>query len=67
MQFEPGESFPGLKKQDLSADITYDAGDLIYLGREKLASDRADDLSMLEPLYVQKSQAEIKFELRDKS
>ncbi len=67
IQFEPGQSFSGLKKQDLSEKTKYDAGDLIYLGREKFAKNLAADLSLLEPLYVQKSQAEIKFELRNKS
>jgi len=39
----------------------YDASDLIYLGVEKLNRNEIPDLAKLEPLYLQKSQAEIKF------
>lgn len=66
-QFDAAESFPSLGNKNLSEVAQYDAGDLIYLGREKLGGDQAGDLALLEPLYVQKSQAEIKFELRDRS
>jgi tRNA threonylcarbamoyladenosine biosynthesis protein TsaB len=42
----------------------YDATELIYLGIEKLNRNEVEDLAKLEPLYVQKSQAEIRFEER---
>jgi len=51
---------------DLSSDIGYDSSELIHLGSEKLSRGEADDLVTLEPLYLQKSQAEINFELRHK-
>jgi tRNA threonylcarbamoyladenosine biosynthesis protein TsaB len=51
---------------DLSSDIGYDSSELILLGSEKLSRGEADDLVTLEPLYLQKSQAEINFELRHK-
>lgn len=57
----------GVGGDDLSKRIQYNAGDLVYLGREKFSAGTADDLSLLEPLYVQKSQAEIRFEQRRKS
>lgn len=44
--------------------ISYDCADLLYLGIEKLASGHADDLTQLEPLYLRKSQAEIKYDER---
>lgn len=44
--------------------IDYDCADLLYLGIEKLSSGGADDLSQLEPLYLRKSQAEIKYDER---
>lgn len=53
--------------ENLSSMIQYSAGDLVYLGRAKFAGGQAGDLSSLEPLYVQKSQAEIRFEQRNKS
>lgn len=53
--------------EDLSAAAAYDVGDLLWLGRSKLSAGAIDDLASLEPLYVQKSQAEIKYELRNKS
>ncbi len=52
--------------QDLSSEISYDSSELIYLGSEKLTRGEADDPVLLEPLYLQKSQAEINFELRHK-
>lgn len=44
--------------------IDYDCSDLLYLGIEKLSSGLADDISQLEPLYLRKSQAEIKYDER---
>ena len=40
----------------------FDASDLIYVGVQKLNQNEIEELSKLEPLYLQKSQAEIKFE-----
>jgi tRNA threonylcarbamoyladenosine biosynthesis protein TsaB len=42
--------------------VSCDATELIYLGVEKLNGGAIPDLAKLEPLYVQQSQAEIKFE-----
>jgi tRNA threonylcarbamoyladenosine biosynthesis protein TsaB len=44
--------------------LEYSASDLLYLGGERLASGRFDQIETLEPLYFGKSQAEIKFEQR---
>jgi len=54
--FPDAKFLPGLEK------IEFDAADLVYLGQVKLASGNISDLAGLEPLYLQKSQAEIKFE-----
>lgn len=51
----------GLDLEEVS-DIRYDATELCYLGIEKLNSNELQELDKLEPLYVQKSQAEIRFE-----
>ncbi|UCD63184.1 MAG: tRNA (adenosine(37)-N6)-threonylcarbamoyltransferase complex dimerization subunit type 1 TsaB [Candidatus Zixiibacteriota bacterium] len=51
-------------RDDLSSKARFDAADLIAVGREKLLLGKADELTALEPLYIQKSQAEIKFERR---
>jgi len=42
--------------------ISFDAADLLQIGYEKLKRGEVSDLVDLEPLYVQKSQAEINFE-----
>ena len=55
-----------LAANDLSSAVGYDAADMIYIGLAKLESGYSSDLAMLEPLYVQKSQAEIRFERRGK-
>ena len=66
-QFSLSERFPQVENPDLSSDVEYNAGDLIYLGRDRLSRGLIGDLSELEPLYVQKSQAEIRFEQRNRS
>jgi len=54
--FQQAVILPGL------AEIDSDAADLVYLGRMKLERGQTADLAQLEPLYLLKSQAEIKFE-----
>ena len=58
--------FPGYSGKDFSKYLEYDAGDILYLGSRKLELGKIDDLASLEPMYLQKSQAEINFELRNK-
>jgi len=47
-------------------EIAFDAADLLALGEIKLNQNVVADLVNLEPLYLQKSQAEIRFEQRHK-
>lgn len=47
--------------------IPFEGADLIFLGRQKLTDTGGDDVADLEPLYVQKSQAEIKFDQRQQN
>ena len=47
--------------------LQFDAAQLLYVGDGKLARGETDDLAALEPLYLRKSQAEIRFEQRRKS
>jgi len=49
------------------ARIEYDAADLLRLGLARLTAEGPDDLGALEPLYIQKSQAELRFEQRRKN
>ncbi|MGH8016570.1 MAG: tRNA (adenosine(37)-N6)-threonylcarbamoyltransferase complex dimerization subunit type 1 TsaB, partial [Candidatus Zixiibacteriota bacterium] len=42
----------------------YDASDIIHLGLEKLKKNQIPELAQLEPMYIQKSQAEINLEKR---
>jgi tRNA threonylcarbamoyladenosine biosynthesis protein TsaB len=44
--------------------LIFDAADVLAAGRVKLDSGDIDDLETLEPLYLQKSQAEIRFDQR---
>ena len=46
--------------------IEYDSSDLLYLGIEKLSSGYNEDIELLEPLYLKKSQAEINFDRRNR-
>lgn len=46
----------------IDCKVAYDAADLLQIGIEKLKRGEVSDLVELEPLYIQKSQAEIKFE-----
>jgi tRNA threonylcarbamoyl adenosine modification protein YeaZ len=46
--------------------LEYNAGDLLHVGASRLNAGEFDDSADLEPLYLQKSQAEIKFEQRRK-
>lgn len=44
--------------------IQFDAADLVRLGTEKLENNQLANLADLEPMYLQKSQAEIAFDKR---
>ena len=46
--------------------IEYDAADLLQVGTARLEAGDLDDISQLQPLYVQKSQAELRYEQRRK-
>jgi len=46
--------------------VVYDASDLIAVGRAKAARGELADRDLLEPMYLQKSQAEIAFDQRQK-
>ena len=63
---EMSRRFPQLSNVDLSGQLDYSASDLLELGVGKLASGLSDDLAQLEPLYLQKSQAELRFERRQR-
>jgi tRNA threonylcarbamoyladenosine biosynthesis protein TsaB len=56
--------FPQLQQADVSSYLDYDGADLLYLGRRKLSDGQQDDLAQLEPVYIQKTQAELRFEQR---
>ncbi len=56
------ERFPEMPNEDFTDRLDYDAGDLLQLGRAKLEAGETADIATLEPLYLQKSQAEIRFE-----
>ncbi len=51
---------------DYSSKIVYDASDILYLGDMKINNNQFEDLNLLEPLYIQKSQAEINYDLLNK-
>ena len=51
---------------DFTKRIISDASDLLELGSIKIERGEFDKLAELEPLYIQKSQAEINFELNNR-
>ena len=57
------ENAPGLVARTLS----YDAGDVLQAGLEKLNRGERSDLAALEPVYLQKAIAEIRFDQRRRS
>ncbi|MDF1545206.1 MAG: tRNA (adenosine(37)-N6)-threonylcarbamoyltransferase complex dimerization subunit type 1 TsaB [bacterium] len=51
---------PGIKR------IEYDAADLLETGLAKMTREGAGEMPSLEPMYIQKSQAELRFEERQR-
>jgi len=51
-----------VKEIETAGSVSFDTADLLQIGFEKLIKSKFSDLADLEPLYVQKSQAEINFE-----
>lgn len=47
--------------------VDFDAADILHIGVARLTESGGDDLESLEPLYIQKSQAEIRFDRRQKN
>ena len=47
--------------------LSYDAGDVLQVGLEKLNRGERSDLAALEPVYLQKAIAEIRFDQRPRS
>jgi len=62
--FDLAATLPSLPTLPGQSELAFDAADLIYLGRARLEDGQCDDLATLEPLYLQKSQAEIRFDQR---
>jgi tRNA threonylcarbamoyladenosine biosynthesis protein TsaB len=54
----------GVLEANSLAELEIDPADLILVGRTKFEAGELADLATLEPLYIQKSQAEIRFEQR---
>ena len=51
-----------VKEIETAGSVSFDTADLLQIGFEKLKKGEVSDLADLEPLYVQKSQAETNFE-----
>lgn len=64
--FDRAENFRSSNNKTVVEFINYDTSEMIYLGHQKLSSGMAEDLALIEPMYLQKSQAEINFELRNR-
>ncbi|MEE8404666.1 MAG: tRNA (adenosine(37)-N6)-threonylcarbamoyltransferase complex dimerization subunit type 1 TsaB [candidate division Zixibacteria bacterium] len=60
--FDKGKIPIEVKNIETAGSVSFDAADLLQIGIEKLKRGEVSDLADLEPLYVQKSQAEINFE-----
>ncbi len=61
------EKFPSINNEDWSDRLDYDGADLVQIALEKGADGVVAEIESLEPLYLQKSIAEIRFEQRQKS
>jgi tRNA threonylcarbamoyl adenosine modification protein YeaZ len=61
LSFVPRATLMGGESQ-----LEFDAADLLEIGRVRLEAGEPDNLASLEPLYLQKSQAEIRFDERQK-
>ena len=48
-------------------NLEVDPADVLHIGHGRLMQGQIDDMALLEPMYLQKSQAEIRFEQRRKS
>ena len=59
--FDPRGKLTGSEGLHLAGELAYDASDLLYLGRTRLARGERSDLASLEPFYLQKAIAEIRF------
>ena len=51
---------------NITSLVQYDAADLLRIGKEKFDQNILADIETVEPLYIQKSQAELNFERRNK-
>ncbi len=58
--------FSDIADFDYSDLLNYDASDLCYIGQKKIEQNEFENITTLEPLYMQKSQAEINFDLKNK-
>ena len=60
--FDPGHFFEELPAGSAVGELEYDGADLLYLGKEKLERGEQADLTRLEPMYLQKAIAEVRFD-----
>lgn len=61
------KTFSGFNiENDYSKMIKYDASDLIQLGMKKIIENKTEKIDLLEPLYIQKSQAEINYDKQNR-
>ncbi len=60
--FDLLEKFPDMGNYDVSHYLNTEVSGLVYLGMEKLDNEDLADVAVLEPMYLQKSQAEIRFD-----
>jgi len=66
MGFLLHERYPEVPVSDYTDQLDWQAADLLHLGKEKLIKGEIADPATLEPWYLQKSQAEIRFEQRQR-
>ncbi len=64
--FDVGSQISGNGSPVSIERVDFDASELLHLGIEKLNREMDHPLAELEPLYLQKSQAELRFERRHK-
>jgi len=62
--FKFDERYPDMTNKDYTDYLNFNSSDMFFVGLEKLNNGELADIASLEPMYFQKSQAEIRFDQR---
>ena len=66
VDFDPTETLASLMPNLTGGQLEYDAADLLQVGLNRLSETGPTNLAELEPIYLQKAIAEVRFDQREK-